>query len=124
VFQQFLRSLARTLNWRYTVFLIGYLILKTGRNSMTWHEPYEKLSEETRDLHRALRSLIEELEAIDWYQQRIDAASDDELRAVVKHNRDEEMEHAAMTLEWIRRRMPDFDKELRDWLFTEKKLDH
>ena len=89
-----------------------------------YHEPVEELSDEARDLHRAIISLMEELEAVDWYNQRMDATKDEELRAVLKHNRDEEMEHAAMVLELIRRRVPEFDKELRDWLFTDKSLDH
>jgi ferritin-like protein len=70
-------------------------------------------------MHRAVVSLMEELEAIDWYQQRVDAAGDDELRAILAHNRDEEVEHAAMTLEWIRRQSPTFDAMLRRYLFTE-----
>lgn len=89
-----------------------------------YHEPVEELSDEARDLHRAIISLMEELEAVDWYNQRMSATKDDELRAVLKHNRDEEMEHAAMVLELIRRRVPEFDKELRDWLFTDKPLAH
>lgn len=89
-----------------------------------YHEPTEEMSDEARDLHRAIVSLMEELEAVDWYNQRMDATSDDELRAVLKHNRDEEMEHASMLLELIRRRVPEFDKELRDWLFTDKSLAH
>jgi hypothetical protein len=89
-----------------------------------YHEPIEEMSDEARDLHRAIVSLMEELEAVDWYNQRMDATSDDELRAVLKHNRDEEMEHASMLLELIRRRVPEFDKELRDWLFTDKSLAH
>jgi len=89
-----------------------------------YHEPVEELKAETRDMHRAIVSLMEELEAVDWYNQRMDACADDELRAILKHNRDEEKEHAAMVLEWIRRRDPAFDRELRDWLFTGKPLSH
>jgi len=89
-----------------------------------YHEAVSELSQKTKDMHRALVSLMEELEAVDWYNQRMDATKDDELRAVLKHNRDEEMEHAAMVLELIRRRVPEFDKELRDWLFTDKPLAH
>lgn len=89
-----------------------------------YHEPTDEMSDEARDLHRAIISLMEELEAVDWYNQRMDVTRDDELRAVLKHNRDEEMEHAAMVLELIRRRVPEFDKELRDWLFTDKSLAH
>jgi ferritin-like protein len=70
-------------------------------------------------MHRALVSLGEELEAIDWYQQRIEATEDGELRDILRHNRDEEMEHAAMLLEWIRRREPAFDERLRPRLFTQ-----
>ena len=83
-----------------------------------FHEPLDKLSAETLDMHRAISSLMEELEAVDWYNQRIDACSSPELRAILVHNRDEEKEHAAMVLEWIRRRDGKFDKELRDYLFT------
>ncbi len=89
-----------------------------------YHEPVEELKPETRDMHRAIVSLMEELEAVDWYNQRMDACSDPELKAILEHNRDEEKEHAAMVLEWIRRRDPVFDKELRDWLFTDKPLSH
>lgn len=87
-----------------------------------YHEPINELTKETHDMHRAIVSLMEELEAIDWYQQRIDATHDNELKAILAHNRDEEKEHAAMVLEWIRRRDPRFDKELRDYLFTEKPI--
>ena len=89
-----------------------------------YHERVSELSLETRDMHRAIVSLMEELEAVDWYNQRVDACSDPELKFILRHNRDEEKEHAAMVLEWIRRRDPSFDKELRDWLFTDKPLDH
>jgi hypothetical protein len=82
-----------------------------------YHEPVDKLSPETMDLHRAVQSLIEELEAVDWYNQRVDACTDPELRKILAHNRDEEIEHAAMTLEWIRRRNATFDHELRETLF-------
>lgn len=84
-----------------------------------YHEPVDRLSEETMDCHRAITSLMEELEAVDWYQQRVDATKDPELKAILAHNRDEEIEHAAMVLEWIRRRMPQFDKELRETLFKD-----
>jgi ferritin-like protein len=73
-------------------------------------------------MHRAIVSLMEELEAIDWYQQRIDAAGDGELQGILRHNRDEEKEHAAMVLEWIRRRDPGFDEVLRTFLFTERPI--
>jgi ferritin-like protein len=75
-------------------------------------------------MHRAIISLIEELEAVDWYQQRVDACRDPELTAILAHNRDEEKEHAAMVLEWIRRNDPAFDKELKDYLFTSEPIAH
>jgi ferritin-like protein len=84
-----------------------------------YHEPAEKLSAETIDMHRAIVSLMEELEAIDWYNQRVDAATDPELKRILEHNRDEEKEHAVMMLEWIRRRDPKMDHELRSRLFKE-----
>ncbi len=84
-----------------------------------YHEPVEKLSAETMDMHRAIVSLMEELEAVDWYNQRMDATSDPELKRILQHNRDEEKEHAAMVLEWIRRRDPKLDLELREALFKD-----
>jgi hypothetical protein len=81
------------------------------------HEPPESLRPETIEMHRALVSLREELEAVDWYAQRVDATRDEALREVLAHNRDEEKEHACMTLEWIRRRDPCFDRLLREILF-------
>ncbi len=89
-----------------------------------YHEPIEELSDETRDMHRAITSLMEELEAVDWYNQRVDACKDEELKAILAHNRDEEKEHAAMVLEWIRRRDTVLDKELKDYLFTDGKIGH
>ena len=86
------------------------------------HEAADKLSPATIDRHRATVSLMEELEAIDWYDQRIDAATDEELRAILRHNRDEEKEHAAMVLEWLRRQSEDFDRELKEYLFTDKDI--
>jgi len=82
------------------------------------HEPEDRLSTDTVDRHRALASIQEELEAVDWYAQRVDATNDPELAAVLAHNRDEEKEHAAMTLEWLRRRDPALDRHLRTYLFT------
>jgi len=87
-----------------------------------YHEPVNELSDDTRDMHRAITSLMEELEAVDWYNQRMDACKDPELRAVLQHNRDEEKEHAAMILEWIRRRDPSLDKKLKEYLFTTQSL--
>ena len=93
-----------------------------AESSSTFHEAEAHLTPATRDMHRALASLMEELEAVDWYQQRIDATGDAELREILAHNRDEEKEHAAMVLEWIRRRDPGFDAHLRDYLFTEGRI--
>jgi ferritin-like protein len=84
-----------------------------------YHEPVEELSPAIRDMHRAIVSLIEELEAVDWYAQRVAAAKDPQLKEVLAHNRDEEKEHAAMTLEWIRRNDPKFSEYLKEYLFTE-----
>jgi ferritin-like protein len=88
-------------------------------SSDSYHEPLDKLSSTTQDMHRALVSLQEELEAVDWYQQRADACVDAELKAILLHNMREEIEHAAMVLEWLRRRHPDFEKNLRTYLFKE-----
>ena len=84
-----------------------------------YHEPIEKLSAETLDMHRAIISLMEELEAVDWYNQRADACTDPELKRILTHNRDEEKEPAAMMLERIRRDDPAFDHQLKDSLFKE-----
>ena len=84
-----------------------------------FHEAVDRLHPETLDHHRAISSIMEELEAIDWYDQRVDATDDAELAAVLAHNRDEEKEHAAMTLEWLRRRDTMLDKHLRTYLFTD-----
>ena len=90
--------------------------------SETLHEPIESLSEKTRNLHRGIVSLIEELEAIDWYQQRAEACTDEALQAVLIHNRNEEIEHAAMTLEWIRRNDETFATTLKTILFTQAEI--
>jgi ferritin-like protein len=89
-----------------------------------YHEPISELTDETRNMHRAITSLMEELEAVDWYNQRVDACKDKELGEILAHNRDEEKEHAAMLLEWIRRQDPSFDKQLKDYLFTDKPIAH
>lgn len=83
-----------------------------------YHEPYELLSPSTRDRHRAVWTLIEELEAIDWYQQRADVCGDEDLRAVLIHNKNEEIEHAMMTLEWLRRNYPEFDANIRTYVLS------
>ena len=93
-------------------------------SSIGYHEPVEELSDDTRNMHRAIVSLMEELEAVDWYNQRVDVCKDDDLKAILRHNRDEEKEHASMVLEWIRRSDPAFSKQLKDYLFTEKPIAH
>lgn len=85
-----------------------------------YHEPVAELTYITRDMHRAIVSLMEELEAVDWYNQRVDACKNNELREILIHNRDEEKEHAAMLLEWIRTQDPCFDKQLKDYLYTDQ----
>jgi len=89
-----------------------------------YHEPIGEISDKTRDMHRAIVSLMEELEAMDWYNQRADACKDKALKAILVHNRDEEKEHASMLLEWIRRQDAAFEKELKDYLFTDKTIAH
>ena len=91
-------------------------------SSATLHESSEVLGSEAIDRHRAIVSIMEELEAIDWYDQRAIASADDGLRAVLEHNRDDEKEHAAMALEWLRRRDPALDEQLRKYLFTEDSI--
>ena len=82
------------------------------------HEPYDKLSPQTLDTHRALTSLMEELEAIDWYRQRIEVCGDEQLKKILEHNMNEEIEHASMVLEWLRRLLPKIDESLKTYLFT------
>lgn len=91
---------------------------------MPYQEPQDELSHDVRDMHRAIESLKEELEAVDWYNQRVNVCKDKTLKAILAHNRDEEKEHASMILEWIRRQDPSFGKELKDYLFTEKPIVH
>ena len=86
------------------------------------HEAMDDLTDETLDMRRAIQSLIEEFEAVEWYQERIDATNDDELSDILAHNRDEEKEHAAMVLEWIRRNDEIISEEMEDYLFTEGKI--
>ena len=83
------------------------------------HEESDLLGDQVIDRHRAIESLVEEFEAIDWYDQRVHATSDPDLASVLAHNRDDEKEHAAMALEWLRRHDPALDEELRRYLFTE-----
>lgn len=91
-------------------------------SSTTLHEDAQNLSPETIDRHRAIVSLMEELEAVDWYDQRLEATHDGELKEILRHNRDEEKEHAAMTLEWLRRHDTALDEHLRTYLFTNKSV--
>src|SRR5437762_3364476 len=86
--------------------------------SDSYHEPLDLLPEPTKNMHRAIVSLMEELEAVDWYQQRAEAATDEALRAVLTHNKNEEIEHAMMNLEWIRRNSAVFDRNARTYLFS------
>jgi uncharacterized protein len=88
-------------------------------SSASLHENEQSLAPATIDRHRAIVSIMEELEAIDWYDQRVDAATDEELKGLLAHNRDEEKEHAAMMLEWLRRRDPKLNEHLRTYLFTQ-----
>jgi ferritin-like protein len=87
--------------------------------SAEWHENYEQMSELALNFSRAVKSVQEELEAVDWYNQRAQATKDDQLRRILEHNRDEEVEHAIMGLEYLRRISPVFDKHMRTYLFTE-----
>ncbi len=91
-------------------------------SSTTLHEPESKLSAHTIDMHRAIRSLMEELEAVDWYRQRADATKDEALKKIVLHNAREELEHACMVLEWLRRNDKEFDEHLRTYLFSEGEI--
>ncbi|NIV76146.1 MAG: ferritin [Gammaproteobacteria bacterium] len=93
-----------------------------AESSASLHEDASRLTPETIERHRAIVSIMEELEAVDWYDQRVDAATDEELRAILAHNRDEEKEHAAMVLEWLRRRDPALDEQLRTYLFTDRPI--
>ena len=90
--------------------------------SESYHEPLELISEGTRNLHRAIVSLVEELEAVDWYTQRAEACSDAELKAVILHHRDEEIEHAMMNLEWLRRNHPVIAEKARTYLFKSEPI--
>lgn len=91
-------------------------------SSTSFHEDATELSDATKDMHRAIVSLMEELEAVDWYNQRVDACKDAELKALLIHNRDEEKEHASMVMEWIRRNDTTFSDYMKEFLFTKKKL--
>ena len=90
--------------------------------SNAYHESLDLLTEDTRNMHRAIVSLTEEMEAIDWYQQRADACSDPQLKEVLLHNKNEEIEHATMLMEWIRRHSDHFNEMMRKYLFTERPI--
>jgi ferritin-like protein len=90
--------------------------------SAEWHENYEEMSEEVLNFSRAVKSVQEELEAVDWYNQRAQATKDDQLRRILEHNRDEEVEHAMMGLEYLRRVSPVFDKHMKTYLFTKEDI--
>ncbi|MDX1711378.1 MAG: ferritin-like domain-containing protein [Rhodovibrionaceae bacterium] len=90
-----------------------------AEGSAQFHEDPKDLKQKTIERHRAVVSLMEELEAVDWYDQRVDASKDEELRVILAHNRDEEMEHAAMVLEWLRRNSSVMDEQLREYLFKD-----
>jgi len=89
-----------------------------------YHEPVERLDDKTMDITRALVSLKEEIEAVDWYNQRVAATDNPDLKEILAHNRDEEIEHAVMTLEWLRRNMGAWDEEMKTYLFTEGDIAH
>ena len=95
---------------------------KRGYKMAQYHEPVEDLDQDDRDIVRALMSLKEEVEAVNWYQQRASATDDAELEEVLAHNRDEEIEHAVMAVEWLRRNMPAWEEELNTYLFTEEPI--
>lgn len=90
--------------------------------SAEWHEDYDKMSEASRNFSRAIKSVQEELEAVDWYNQRAEQTSDEQLRRILEHNRDEEIEHAVMALEWLRRNNTKFAEHMKTYLFTEKDI--
>lgn len=87
--------------------------------SSEWHENYDEMTETARNFSRAVKSVQEELEAVDWYNQRAQATRNKQLRRILEHNRDEEIEHAMMTLEYLRRTNAMFDKHMRTYLFSE-----
>ncbi len=91
-------------------------------SSDSLHAPRERLSKETLSLHQALVSLMEELEAVDWYRQRADDCEDEDLKNVLLHNMREEIEHASMLLEWLRRNNEDFDHQLKKFLFSDRDI--
>lgn len=99
-------------------------MLKEEDSVSQYHEPVENLDEKTKNITRAINSLKEEIEAVDWYNQRVVSSSDPELKEIMAHNRDEEIEHACMLIEWLRRNMDKWDEELRNYLFTDGPISH
>jgi len=91
-------------------------------NSAQWHENYDDMSDDVLNFSRALKSLQEELEAVDWYMQRAQATKDDQLKRILLHNRNEEIEHAMMVLEYLRRMDPTFNKHMKTYLFTNEDI--
>ncbi len=89
-----------------------------------YQEPLEKITEKSLDYIRASQSLREELEAVEWYQVRVDATKDGVLKKILEHNRDEEKEHAAMLLEYLRRSDQVLARELEENLFNDKEIGH
>lgn len=89
---------------------------------MAYTEPYDALDGKTRDISKAITSLREELEAVDWYNQRVATSVDEELKGIMAHNRDEEIEHASMLMEWLRRNMDKWDEDLKTYLFAKGSL--
>jgi uncharacterized protein len=86
--------------------------------SAEWHEDYDKMSDAARNFSRAVKSVQEELEAVDWYNQRAEQTTDEALRRILEHNRDEEIEHAIMGLEWLRRNSEAFNEHMKTYLFS------
>ena len=87
-----------------------------------YHEEVELLSEKSKNITRAINSLREELEAVDWYNQRADATDDEELKKILQHNAKEEKEHAAMLIEWLRKNDQEFADEIKEYLFKDEKI--
>jgi ferritin-like protein len=85
---------------------------------MRYYEPYSELSTAAREFERVIQSLMEELDAINLYNQRADVTADESVRALTLHNRNEEIEHAVMLFEWLRRKVPEFDAQMRAYIFT------
>jgi hypothetical protein len=97
--------------------------MKIGELTMSdYHEPYEQLDSEDHNIVRALHSLKEEIEAVNWYHQRLSVCKDEQLKKILEHNRNEEIEHACMALEWLRRKMPEWDEHMKEYFFTKEDI--